>query len=649
MLIRRLALALFFALVTNAGAAEVVRDERRLWSDGTPQEVWTYDGSIAPENLVIKDLFWENGTKRRREEYAAGVQHGSTNAWHEGGTKVLEEVWADGGRHGLVRHWPDPGNDEQRKKQLKPTLEATWEHGVPSGLWREWSGWGDDRWLRIEKSYVQGELDGFETVWRSRESMARKHSYQRGTLDGRQFAWDYGGEMAYQYQFVDGEPDGPQRKYERDAVLQELFFVGGKLHGTMTWEQWLEHLGADWQEGIRTDTATREDGTTKRVRRWTFSPDDRFDTNGSLQFHGDAELFDDTGFDELGRPKLLRVAGDPPSFTEFWPNGQTRRVGKGQPGSPVGGVREYYEDGALHREEKYGDGKRSGVWIVRDRAGRIVSHQTWDYYLMGHVVTGWHSDEVKAAEGPVEHGHGGTSGRKTGEWNYWTPDGRLLRTETYGPGPYSGNRAFIRSMTQWDSESRIEFEGSEKELVLFDYDEESPERVRRRRTLKLLGRSRFGLEAWDAETLQLVRAEVKEPAVLVDGAQVVELLGGRAVVLVDERFRSDGTPKRTERYSADGSRDGLQEGWYRSGTKAYTFEYARGRLESAHEWWSDETVRLRARLGTSSGVPFLHAFVVRDKGGREWLMEDRNKSWKGPDELLDRCQLWRFDPSAPKP
>ena len=49
-------LVLTLALPTVATAGEQVRDERRLFSDGTPQEVWTYDGAIAPDKLVLKEL-----------------------------------------------------------------------------------------------------------------------------------------------------------------------------------------------------------------------------------------------------------------------------------------------------------------------------------------------------------------------------------------------------------------------------------------------------------------------------------------------------------------------------------------------------------------------------------------------------------------
>ncbi len=633
----------------NAEAEEVVRDERRLWSNGSPQEVWTYGGAISPDNLVLKELFYESGTKRREEHYVGGVQHGTTTAWYEEGSKKLEEVWADGGRHGVVEHWPNPRGSEDRKKQLKPTLKATWENGVPSGLWQEWDDWGEDRWLRIEQSYVEGELDGIETIWRNSEAMERKHSYSKGKLDGRQFAWDYNGGMMYQYQFVDGQPEGYQRKYENDSILQELFFVEGKLHGTMTWEHWLKELGAEWEQGLRSDTNTRDDGTTKRLRRFEYVPSKQFTGNGFIQFQGKVELFDDTTYDESGHKELLKLIGPPRSFTHYWPSGDIRRVGNGQPGSPDGTVLEYYEDGSLYLEEIYQDGKRSGITTMRDRKGRVVSQQTWDYYLEGHIVTEWYTDEVKASEGAVEHGNGNLSGRKMGEWKYWNSDGRLLRTEIYGPGPYSGNRAFIKEMTQWDSEYRPEFEGSEQELFFFEYDDVDSDRIRRRRTVKLIDRSRHKLESWDSESLRVVRNKVDKPKELDEEAQIIEVLGGRGIVLADERFYSDGTPETIERFESNGSRTGAQEGWHPNGTRAYEFIYRRGQIITAKEWWSDGTVRLDANLISNTEVPYFQTLMVSDVKGRQWIYEGPEHRFKAPDSVIDECLLWQFNERIPKP
>ena len=643
--------SLFFTMswYSSAVADELVRDERRLWANGSPQEIWTYGGTISPDNLVRKELFYESGAKRRQENFVGGVQHGITTAWFEEGSKKIEEAWADGGKHGFIQHWPNPRDSEVRKKQLKPTLQATWENGVPSGLWQEWVGWGDDRWLRIQKSYAGGELDGLETIWRNADSMERKHSYSQGKLDGRQFAWDYNGSMVYQYQFIDGLPDGFQRKYENDLILQELFFVDGKLHGSMTWEDWLKKLGANWDNGLRSDTKTWEDGTTKRVQRFSFVPSKQFDGSGFVQFQGDVELFDDTIYDELGQKKLLKVVGPPRTFTLYWPNGDIRRIGKDQPGSPDGSVQEYYEDGSLFREEKYLKGKRLGIWTIRDPSGRVVSQQTWDYYLKGHIVTEWHSEEIKASEGSVEHSTGNLSGRKMGEWKYWTADGRLLRTETYGAGPYSGNRAFIYQMTQWDSESRIEFEGSEKELFFFKYDEENPARIRSRQTVKLLDRTRGQLESWDSESLQIVRRNVNKPTELDDTAQVINVLGGRGVVLVDERFYSDGTPETIERFDSNGTRNGVQEGWYQNGIRAYEFFYLRGSIQSAKEWWSDGTLRLEADLMRKKELVYFTSLMVRDLKGRQWQYENQDQRWKAPGVLLDKCHLWQFDETISRP
>lgn len=647
---------LLLSTYSSAFADELIQDERRVWSDGSPQEVWSYDGTIHPDNLVVKELFFESGSKRRQENFVEGVQQGPTIAWYEEGTLELEEMWQDGGRHGMVRHWPDPRGSEEHQKHLEPTLESNWENGVTSGPWKEWSGWGDTRWMKIEKFYVQGELDGLETIWRDSDSMDRKHSYSKGRLDGRQFAWDYSGSMKYQYQFSDGQPNGSQRKYENDQIRQELFFVDGELHGSMTWEGWLEELGTDWKDGLRTDTKMREDGTLKRVRRWSYEPAEQFDSSGYIQFHGTSKVFDVTTFDELGRRELLTTMGEPRTFTHFWPNDQIRRIGKGEPHSPNGSVLEYYEDGTLHREEEYNKGNRSGLWTVYDQKGRVVSVQTWKYNLQKHVVTEWYEDEskaeIKASEGEIEHAQGNSSGRKMGEWKYWTEEGRLLRTETYGPGPYSGNRAFIVSTTQWDNESRTQFEGTDKELMLFAYDGngdgDGSDTVVRRRTVKLLDRPRSRLESWDSEQLKIVRIEVDNTKDGYDDAQVLEVLGGSAVVLMDEHFRSDGSLESTVRFDSKGWKV-VQEGWYPSDGKAYAFTYDKGTLEMAMEWWPDGTERLSARASSTEEGSQLYNLILREGNGQIWDFENKGKRWKNPDDLMDQCQLWKIETSLARP
>ena len=640
---------LLACLPALVSAGDLVRDERRLWSDGSPQEVWSYDGALAPEHLVLRELFWEDGTPRSREEYAGGVRHGASTTWYPSGHLESEETWVEGGRHGAARSWPDPGDDKRLEAQLKPVLEATWEAGELHGVWRSWEGWGEDRWLRVERSYSQGELDGFETVWRSADQMVRKHSWKDGELDGRQLAWDYNGQMAYQFAFVAGTPDGPQRAWEGDTLVLELFFVDGLLHGTMTWPDWQQdRLGAEWRSGLVTEaTARSSGGVVLRVDRDSWAPGERFDSQGRIQFVGERAPADSAWFDEAGRRTRVAIHGEVRWFLTFHPSGSLARFGRGEPGRPDGLVLAFFDDGTLAREEHYDQSKRVGEWTLYDPRGRPVQRQTWDYYLEGQSVTVWHDDGVKAAEGDIEHHHGTESGRKTGQWSYWAADGRLLRTEEYGPGPYSGNRSFIRDMTEWDPQGRVRFEGSEKELVLYDYDPDAPDVVRRKRTVKLLDRARFGVEGWDPEARAIVRDEVTEPAELAEGAETVELLGGRGVVLLDERFRGDGSPKRTDRWRADGWRHGVQEGWYPDGSAAYTYEYARGQLETAREWWSNGRPRLElvARRGDA---PSLRSMSALDKAGSRWELDGEGR-WRGPAELLEACWLWMLFPDGPGP
>jgi antitoxin component YwqK of YwqJK toxin-antitoxin module len=404
--------------------------------------------------------------------------------------------------------------------------------------------------------------------------------------------WDYNGKMEYQYNFEDGEPQGPQRKYEGDTIVQELYFVDGLLHGTVSWENWLEHLGSEWRSGIRTVRDLDDEGRLEFIRRYTFVPGPRFESgSGKIQFHGETRNLDTYTFSEDGLLVRTRIEGEPDVSFEWYPSGGLRRFSGTRSGSPVGRVMEFHEDGRLFRDEAREGSVRRGPRLIYDRRGRLVQEQQWDHYLNSQVVTVWHTDEIKAAEGNIEHGQGSDSGAKRGEWTYWTPDGRLLRTESYGPGPYSGNRAFIKQMIQYDDQERVEFEGSEKALTLFVYDDDDPDLVRVNRSVKLLDRSRFGVEAWDPESFTIVRAEVKKPTELEPSAQVLEVLGGRALVLSEERFRGDGSRKSVHRWNGTGAPHGLQEGWYRDGSKKYVYEYRRGAFRSGSEWGRDGTSR----------------------------------------------------------
>lgn len=577
---------ILLVLATPALAGDLVKDERRLWSDGSPQEVWTYDGSIAPENLVLKELFWEDGTKRSEAEFVAGVQHGDARTWHQNGNKHVEEAWKDGGRHGAVVHWPDPHDDKDRKKQLKPILEAQWQDGKEHGLWQEWKGWGDDRWMTREVTFAEGLMDGTETLWRDADAMQRKHSWKAGALHGRQLAWDSSGQMAYQYNFADGQPEGPQRKYEGDRVLQELFFVDGLLHGDQTWEHWQQELGVAWRDGILAREVRDEDAGNRLVsiKRSTFVPDPYLARDGTLRFQGKTTALDTLYFDDQERIERFQVQTSERAWIQWYPDGWMKAVGDGQPGRPKTFELTFYEGGALHREMTYVDTKKEGVWKTWDRQGRLIQEQTWDFYLSGQRVYLWHNDEQKAAEGDIQHGHGSASGSKDGTWTYWREDGSLLRTEEYGPGPYSGNRPFIVKMVQYDQQERPEFEGSERELFHYTYDPDDEELVRIKRTIKLLDRSRFSVDVWDSEAQEMKRRAVDQPTELVEGAEVVEVLGARGVVLAKERFRSDGSRKSIERFNKAGERHGAQEGWRRDGSPRYAFEYFRGTLRAAKEW-----------------------------------------------------------------
>jgi antitoxin component YwqK of YwqJK toxin-antitoxin module len=638
------ALLALLLVVCHAQAADTVRDERRLHSNGSVHEVWTYAGSMSPDTLLRKELFWEDSTPRSRQEFVAGLQHGPSRTWHSNGNKHIEETWADGKLEGTVRHWPDPYGDADDKKRLKPQLEASYEDGVPHGTWREWNELGDRRWMRVERGYQHGKLHGQDTLWLRADRMDHQHQYEDGQLHGRQLGWNTSGEQEYQYRFAHGAPDGPQRRYDRDAIVRELQFTDGVLHGHQIFEPG-EGGSSDWLHGLRTLTQSEYDnGQPGRLSRVRLIWQPFVQSNGRIDFRSDELMVDSSKFDEEGRRVAYTafVEGGLDLWITFHDNGHVDALGRGSEGHRQGDAFVFYDDGKLRRHEAWKGNGRKGLTRVWDRDGRLVGEQTWDHYLQAHRVTTWHSGDVKASQGDITVGTGGLLGRKTGHWQYWTPDGRLLREEAYGEGNSSSTS--LSKTTQWLADDRLELEGSQKELEVYTYDEHDPLVLRRTRTVKLIDRSRHGVEQWNRDTLVMERIAPTNPKVVPD-EQIIDVLGERALVLEDARFRADRTRKTLDRFNNEGLRHGDQEGWYRDGTPAYSYTYSRGTLREAEEWWSNGELRMVGRWDSDRDGLVLRGLVASDKGGKTWSYE-RGGGWTLPEGMVEAIRVFRFEPKA---
>jgi len=649
----RLALLLLLLPFGSAFAGEV-REQRRVWSNGEPQEVWYYDGSIDPDRLLRKESFYEDGQRKRIVRAKAGVQHGQTQTWYPDGSKESEEGWHDGIVHGRVTRWPNPGGDAEYSKKLKPDVEESYEHGVPHGRWRLWEDVLGDRFLLQELTYVQGQFDGDERVWHRKGELARHHRYVAGKLQGVQQGWHSDGSMAYEYRFEDDQLHGVQRQFRGDALVQELHLDRGVLHGEQAFGSWQVHNRGFWDRGQVTMRYTDEEsGALTQIARFRYEFYDRYTTTGQLQVHGRRKLVDRQSFGADGRMERY-YASVPDGFQlEFWPSGRVKLVGQGTQEKRHGRVLVFYEDGTLQREEHWATGRRASGWTTWDPQGRLASVEVWGDGGHSMVVTTWHSGDQKATEGDVEPAKGRDAFRKVGTWTYWTPDGRTLRTEEYTAAKRSGGPSVIESTTEWDVLGRVRFEGSGSELVLYDYDPDDPELVVRRRTVDLLDRNEFGLERWDPDTLSIVRGAskpIQEDKLHADALRV-ELLGSTGVVRSATTWRSDGSKKALRVFSRYGQWDGKQRGWYRNGQLAYLFRYRDSLgISEAQEFWPDGSPRLVGRFRRSSRSGVIPAdLTIFNERGRKWEIERLQDPFRGPPELLDACALWRVEPDLARP
>jgi antitoxin component YwqK of YwqJK toxin-antitoxin module len=632
-----------------------VKDEVRVFSDGSPEEVWTYFDSIAEPNLREKAFFWPNGAKRRVEMWDGPAQSGPITGWHDNGSLESVGVWEDGVKHGVFKTY------ESVSKGEKPVVdsEEPWVRGQLHGTVKYHDGYSSNRYVHFEREYKDGQLHGAAIVRRDGDSMERKYSFQMGKLHGRQYAWHHDKRMRFQYEFKDGLPHGTQRRFERgDEPIEELNFVDGKLHGTQLWEWWQgsdQNVTQEWSSGLLTQVSNSEgDWTRSRLELVTPLREDGgygHPLEQDIRLQGELVQVDRYNYED-GVLEDITVF-EPALFTQrFHPNGRISELGAGRVGHRTGPWFTFYDDGALHTQEHHAS-KKVGTWNVYDRSGQLREVQEWDHYRNSWMVTFYSVDGTVVAEGNVVPASG-VKPAKTGTWKYWRDDGTPLREETYGPGPYSGNRPHIKQMIQWFPDGRPEFEGSEKELLVYDYSDDDPDVRTRTRTVKLLDRSRFAHEIYDPETMTIVTVEPKELAVV---AQELVLSIGRAVVLADQRHRADGSPKRKDVFNKAGQRHGAFEGWYRDGTRAYAFNYSRGKLRSVEEWWKDSSPRAVLEFRTGRGADDGEAPFVLTAG--IWTTEDGNRTvydrgdsdrrFKDREGALAACKVWKFEPRAQRP
>ena len=187
---------------------------------------------------------------------------------------------------------------------------------------------------------------------------------------------------------------------------------------------------------------------------------------------------------------------------------------------------------------------------------------------------------------------------------------------------------------------------SEKELTYFEYVGDT-EQVKRERTIACLDRSRHGLDTYHPETMTVERTPNPQPKELAEGARVIEgVLGSRALVIVDKRFRDGGSLKQLERFDRNGARSGLQEGWYREGPQAYSYEYSRGVIKTAREWWKDGAPRMEARF--DDGQIWSVTFIEPSGTSHEWS-RSTDRPFRVPSGLVDAAIVFKFDESITIP
>ena len=533
-------------------------EKRRTYGDGSVQELWTWDGDKIPENLVRKEWFYEDGQRERLEEYAGGDLHGRVAVWDRDGVLQTEVHWAAGERHG-----PD----------------------------REWAGPDDGRWLKVERNWAEGVPSGPQRLRYTEDCVHLDHFYADGQLQGTQKAWEHCGDMKYHLRFDAGVPDGEQRvwSYGNDEPRTWMNFQDGAPHGEQRYRDGRVEV---WENGhYRTVERWHvEDEIPQRELVWVMdpinvdrrNPDEEAQPTRELTLWPDRSRWLDIRYHPDG---ALEYVTDGHYELTFHPNGALSTMATG--GHQDAGSQElvWREDGTLQREAVW-TGNREGTTRLYDPQARLRSQQIWQWEIQEETLWIYEGDRL-ISEGQLRRGH------RDGSWTYYAGDGSVRRTETYGSGPYSGNRPFVADSLEHGDPTTVRCRGPETELTC----EQEQDGLRVVMEVKPLDRSRHGFEAYDEDAFVFVRKDPNPPE-LAPQAVLVPALDGQALVVVRTTWSAEGKRLSHETWSREGEREDLTR-YADDGTIALTATFDDGLVQQMVQPHPEDGVCTQIRMGDS--------------------------------------------------
>lgn len=560
-------LAILLAVATflpvSLPAQSLIQEVQKTFSDGKPEIIFYYNGAKTEANKVKMEQLDRYGKTVLVEHYQNGKLHG----------KVQKKFHEYNGK------------------------------SVPI----------------IEENYQNGLLHGTQTTWFYNRKVQTELNYSQGLLDGSQTERFDQDNIRYQLTYKNGKPEGIQKEWNNSSGTQkyELVYLDGKLHGKQRWWNYSGELTEEiWEKGVYTETS--QDKDQKQEKDYIFVLD-----SGSVSLdpkyseHDEYKvLIRETWFHENGKAAKQQDLKPKLWYKQWYASGQLETEGAGKPFMNKTGIwGEYHENGQKRAEGEYEKDKKEGIWNNWNEKGWLISEETYEWHtgLKATQFYNYYPDGKKRSHGGITRGH------KDGHWEYFRADGKKYRDEIYKPGPYSGNRYFIKEFTEWYPDGKVKLEGNDGKANMFHYASDGSKTAE----TQLVYKKTRGRHEYLEDGKLTINPKYAEKS---GGGEFLGFAWSEGFPLQMDIFYPGGKQKATYRFCknctfvpkeelkelnetvgktcktcpaytrayerlaqpAIAMMDGKQEGWYENGQQRYAYDYNEGCLEGeTKEWRSD--------------------------------------------------------------
>ena len=563
-------LSISFAFALNA--QKLTKVVVKKFENGKPELVNYYAGAKTAENL-------------RKQE-----------SLNFDGKVVLEKNFMNTLLHGPYK--------EFKEFDGAPVKEMNYKEGKLDGP--QFIYFSDGR-VKFSLNYVGGAMDGAQKEYFFKEDTIKaEHNYSGGIFHGMQRKWNPDGTKAYHFNFVAGKPDGIQRAWNNGRMTEEKWTQGQ-----------LEDVVEEWS-AIQ----------AKEVGIYTFTNEgDSLDIKWGKKLEKGIRYFDS------GSIKAIQEPGDPPTLTEYHPNGKVKGKGTGTFKAKEGKWEFFHQNGEKMTAGEFKNGKKMGVFQHWDEKGRLVEEEVWNAdgtQRQSWTVMSYHWNDKKAYEGSLTH-----DGWKTGIWKYWYELGERKIEENWKTTCGGGSdRPVLEEYTEWTKSGKVVREGNEREQIEYAYHENGE-----RKTLTtLLFAERDPCEMDQPE--RYVGNGIFEKKVTSPGYF-------KSVNTLVINLTEAGDSITVDRYNREGKRDGYQDGWYpKGGKKRYSIHFLEGRVQgTVKEWYPDGTLKMDCKYASSVGGPYklTEGIFYNEKGkDYEWTAADGKDKKKSILEIETGAYFFEF-------